>query len=1061
MTLSERLRPAFAPGIRQRGERYYESGAVQVEAAERSSVTARVRGRRDYRVRLRARNGKLGASCDCPHYAAGTYCKHIWATLRAVDEPRDAPAAAGQPPLAALDAGRGRAWRETLESLARDAESGLQPRWRTEPGVEFELAYRIDVAATLRSQRLTLDVGERRRDPGGEWGEFLPTSIRESEVVELQDRLDRELLAMLVGAEADSPRGRELGRYQLSDPLRRMVISLLCRSGRCRMRLPDGSESPPLRWDDAAPWEFWMAVRFDKRSDEFVVTGELRRGRRRRPLTDPVMLLSGGLAFFPDRASSLDDSGAFRWLGELRRAATLRVPRREADRLLRALLATRRTRPRLKLAPELRFEERRVDPRPVLNVRTSAPGRSARALECSLGFEYDGVVIEASAPGWAVWHGDGRRLYVRDEEAEARASEVLAKLELRAAPGVPTLALPPRRLPEVVRELLAAGWRVRAEGREYRSPAGFDLRVSSGIDWFDLEGGADFGSGRTVPLPRLLAALRAGKTEIELGDGSLGLLPEDWLARHGLLAELAEAHGDRLRFQKNQVALLDALLVSQPQADMDRAFKRARGALDGFDGIAPAEPTAGFNGRLRDYQRDGLGWLHFLREFGFGGCLADDMGLGKTVQVLALLEARRAARRSTARRRTPIPPSLVVVPRSLVFNWKEEAARFTPGLRVLDHTGSDRARDAAAFDDWDVVLTTYGTLRRDILLLREVRFDYAILDEAQAIKNPRTASAKAARLLQAAHRLVLSGTPIENHVGELWSLFEFLNPGMLGRAGVLRPGALSEIDDEQRGLLARALRPFILRRTKAKVARDLPPRIEQTLYCEPDPEQRALCDELRDHYRTELLQQVDRRGLARSKLKILEALLRMRQAACHPGLLDPERRDDASAKLDVLLPRLVEVIDEGHKALVFSQFTSFLGILRQRLDEQGLAYEYLDGRTRDRASRVGHFQQDPDCRLFLISLKAGGLGLNLTAAEYVFILDPWWNPAAEAQAVDRTHRIGQSRRVFAYRLITRDTIEERVIELQRRKRELADSIVTADEGLVGGLDRADLEELLR
>jgi SNF2 family DNA or RNA helicase len=401
----------------------------------------------------------------------------------------------------------------------------------------------------------------------------------------------------------------------------------------------------------------------------------------------------------------------------------------------------------------------------------------------------------------------------------------------------------------------------------------------------------------------------------------------------------------------------------------------------------------------------------------------------------------------------------VVVPRSLVFNWKREAERFVPGLRVVDHTGPSRARRLEDLPEADVVLTTYGTLRRDALLLKDARWDYAILDEAQAIKNPRTASAKAARLLDARHRLVLSGTPVENHLGELWSLFEFLNPGMLGRATHFRLDGRPP-DDEQRDVLARVLRPFILRRTKDKVARDLPPRTEQTLYCEPEREQRALCNELRDHYRNVLLEQVERRGLGRSRLRILEALLRMRQAACHPGLLDPARRDAPSAKLDVLLPRLEEVIDEGHKALVFSQFTSFLSILRERLDERQIPYEYLDGRTRDRAARVTRFQEDPACPLFLISLKAGGLGLNLTAAEYVFLLDPWWNPAAEAQAVDRTHRIGQSRRVLAYRLITRDTIEERVLELQGRKRQLADAIIAADNRLVATLGREDLEALL-
>jgi SNF2 family DNA or RNA helicase len=322
-------------------------------------------------------------------------------------------------------------------------------------------------------------------------------------------------------------------------------------------------------------------------------------------------------------------------------------------------------------------------------------------------------------------------------------------------------------------------------------------------------------------------------------------------------------------------------------------------------------------------------------------------------------------------------------------------------------------------------------------------------------------SAKATRVLKAQYRLALSGTPVENHLGELWSLFEFLNPGLLGSAvGFDRAGAAARSDEAAIGLLSRGLRPFILRRTKDQVAADLPPKSEQTIYCELERPQRALYDELRAHYRQALLDRpVNGSGAGKAKLQILEALLRLRQAACHPGLIDSSRSKDPSAKLDVLVPRLIEAVEEGHKTLVFSQFTSLLAILRARLDESGVAYEYLDGRTRDRQPRVERFQNDPDCRLFLISLKAGGLGLNLTAAEYVFLLDPWWNPAVEAQAIDRAHRIGQSRHVFAYRLIARDTVEERVLELQQRKQKLADAILSADGSLLSDLKREDLELL--
>jgi SNF2 family DNA or RNA helicase len=373
-----------------------------------------------------------------------------------------------------------------------------------------------------------------------------------------------------------------------------------------------------------------------------------------------------------------------------------------------------------------------------------------------------------------------------------------------------------------------------------------------------------------------------------------------------------------------------------------------------------------------------------------------------------------------------------------------------------------RANTLTDRSQFDLAVTTYGTLRRDILQLKEEPFDYAILDEAQAIKNSDSQAAKAARLISARHRLVMTGTPVENHLGELWSLFEFLNPGMLGRSETFKSfsGNGRAPAAEMVGLLARALRPYILRRTKEKVLKELPEKMEQTLYCELEGQQRKLYDELRNHYRDSLAQRIETQGLAKSKIQVLEALLRLRQAACHPGLLDKKQVKQSSAKLDTLLEQIRQVLEEGHKALVFSQFTSLLAIVRHQLDAQKIPYEYLDGKTRDRKAKVDHFQQNDDCKLFLISLKAGGVGLNLTAADYVFILDPWWNPAVESQAIDRAHRIGQTRRVFAYRLIARDTVEEKILELQKDKRQLAEAIVSADNSLIRKLTTEDLQLLL-
>jgi SNF2 family DNA or RNA helicase len=674
--------------------------------------------------------------------------------------------------------------------------------------------------------------------------------------------------------------------------------------------------------------------------------------------------------------------------------------------------------------------------------------------------------MEDTSFGSGVWLREERVYLLRDVGSENAARETLETLGLRqmdlrqsnrmhpnalhANRGRAPWRLAMKPMPRVVRHLLHSGWHVEAEGKACRQAGPVRVDVSSGIDWFELRAEVDYGDA-TLGLPQLLEASRRGDTMVPLGDGSFGLLPEDWLRRFAPLAGLGTRAAGYLRFRRNQAGLLDSFLAAQPDVEVDELFERARQGLRAFQGVRAARQPEGFVGQLRDYQREGCGWMEFLREFGFGGCLADDMGVGKTAQVLAVLESRRTEGKG---------PSLVVAPKSLMFNWRAEAARFTPRLRVLEHTGL--GRDVELIGQHDLILSTYGTLVRDAPQLADITFDYVVLDEAQAIKNASTVSAKAARLLRGEHRLALSGTPIENHLGELWSLFEFLNPGMLGEAKVLKlaGGLARDPGEEARQLLQQALRPFILRRTKQQVARELPAKTEQTIFCDLEATERHLYDELRQHYRESLLRRVQKQGLGRSKMHLLEALLRLRQAACHPGLLDARRVGDPSAKLDLLLQQLADLREEGHQALVFSQFTSLLAIVRSRLDNLGVKYEYLDGATRNRQAHVEAFQDDKGCSVFLISLKAGGVGLNLTAAEYVFFLDPWWNPATETQAMDRAHRIGQTRPVFAYRLIARDTVEEKVLDLQKTKRGLADAILGEDNSVIRDLKREDLELLL-
>ncbi len=1047
-----------------------------------------VQGTRRYHVRIERADDSFEVECTCPYYEREIVtCKHIWATFLAAEEqgylggPGDLPAHHLQevhpgpsPSVRPHHPQREEktpapSWEQQLHNLLGTMEVE-ENRSRNGSPPEREFVYLLEVHNTMASPRLTVEIAQRSRKMDGNWGKLKNQKIRVNEIANLRDPGDRRALAVLAGAREDLSYGYSRYYddsapfvYAIAQPLWDIVLPLMCATGRCFLhRSLTENEPAPLEWDDGDPWDLWLKITPEESTQRYLVSGVFRRTEQEMDLAQPALLVAGGLVFYDGRVARLRDFGAFGWVSHLRAHGSLQVPKKEAEPFLAELFRLPRW-PRLELPEELSFEEISCRPTPCLLIK---PGLrhswSRERLMGELRFEYEGTIVPHNRAAQGIYQRERRRLIRRDLQTEVGAEKRLIQLGFRrpywnaAEPG---LELMPDRLPKVIRALTSEGWRVEAEGKVYRTPSALRLEIKSNVDWFELHGGAQFGATR-VPLPKLLQALKRGESTVRLDDGALGILPEEWLKKYRLFAGLGTVKGNRLRFTKQQVGLLDALLASEPEMKADAFFERMREELYNFRGIEPADPPASFSGELRDYQREGLGWLYFLQRFGFGGCLADDMGLGKTMQVLALLESRResATAGSTTDRAKP-RPSLVVVPRSLVFHWKNEAARFAPRLRVLDHTGTARLKPGDHFDAYDVVITTYGTLRRDALQFKDASFDYCVLDEAQAIKNAGTLSAKAVRLLRADRRLALSGTPVENHLGELWSLFEFLNPGMLGSTAIFARAGRNP-DEPTRTLLARALRPFILRRTKGQVARELPPKTEQTIYCDLEPREKKLYDELRNYYRSRLLKGVEHDGMSHVKFLALEALLRLRQAACHPGLIDKSRVSEPSAKTDTLIAQLDQVLEEGHKALVFSQFTSLLAIVRNRLDRANIPYAYLDGRTRDRQARVEQFQNDPNPKLFLISLKAGGLGLNLHAAEYVYLLDPWWNPAVEAQAIDRVHRIGQTRHVFAYRLIARDTVEEKVLELQQSKRDLADSIITTDHSLIHNLTREDLEILL-
>lgn len=961
-------------------------------------------------------------------------------------------------------------WRQAIARAARalpesgDAFALAWPAGR-------RIAFQVDLAATLATGRLLVEVCCVDPRPDGTPGRERALALSLAELDRIPSPAERELLGRLFGARAVDPWGYDGDAYA-ARPLRaalrpeaaRDLVPALARSGALRLRQGTPPQlSSPLAWQEE-PWRFALRAQEAEQGSGWWIDGLLRRSDDTLDLQVPRLLLASSLVFGDDWAAPLEDGGGFAWIALLREQPRLFVSEAEQSAWLAALYSLPRL-PSLELPERLRPREAGARPEPGLVVGAAdAPTLRARQPPLALApfFRYGSVRVAAGDRRGRIFDPAHGALYRRDPEGESHLLARLTELGARTAPrvrGGRALELPAARFVEVAHALLSEGWQLEGDGGAIRRAPSPRLRIASGTDWFDVRGEVDFG-GATATLAEILAARRRGQRVVRLGDGSIGLLPQEWLARNLPWLELGDETAGALRFTRAQAPIVAAELAREAERDeaaviaTDAAFRRLRDKLLAGAAPEPAAPPRGFRGTLRPYQRIGLGWLRFLAETGVGGCLADDMGLGKTVQILALL----AGSRREAERR----PSLVVAPRTLLFNWRAEAARFAPRLELHEHHGAGRARSPDPLRSADLVLTTYDLLRRDVELLAGIDWRVVVLDEAQAIKNEKSLTARAARRLPARLRLAATGTPVENHLGELRSLFEFLNPGLLRRSSLFggRNATGFDLPEETRARLARALTPFLLRRTKAQVAPELPPRTEQTIHCELEGRQRRLYDELRDHYRRSLAERIRATGLAGARMHVLEALLRLRQAACHSGLLGPRAVEAASAKFEALLPRLEELVGEGHKALVFSQFTQLLALLRAELDRAGLAHAYLDGKTRDRAAAVAAFEAEEGLPIFLVSLKAGGTGLNLTAAGYVFLLDPWWNPAVEAQAIDRTHRIGQQKPVFAYRLIARDTVEERILDLQDRKRELAEALLAARTGPLSALAAEDLDFLL-
>ena len=697
-------------------------------------------------------------------------------------------------------------------------------------------------------------------------------------------------------------------------------------------------------------------------------------------------------------------------------------------------------------------------------------------LQGKLHFDYGGKRVTAGTASQkeSVWMADPTsptRYGTRDFQAEQSALGRLQRAGFTGPheDGVLQLAGQNSVLNFFARDYskIEREWKVILEERLEKSTAknieriepSFEV-ISSGQQWFDLDVAYKSSSGERFSAAEIQRLIRSGQSHSRLPNGKFAVIDT------GAVEELQEVlldcapqqHESGYRISNQQAGFLSAALkenaawqVKAPKDWRDKALQHS--------GEAKFEPPplGKLDDVLRPYQKHGVAWLDFLRKNRFGGILADEMGLGKTLQTLAFLK-------TVIERRSEKLPSMIVCPTSLVFNWVAEAVKFTPELKVLPIHGPKRQDQFAKIPEVDLVVTSYALIRRDAEQYRGIEFDTVALDEAQHIKNRQTQNAQAVKAIRARNKFVLTGTPIENSVLDLWSIFDFMMPGYLGSATDFKERyevpIARENNPEAKARLARRIRPFLLRRLKKEVAKDLPDKIEQVSYCELTPEQQEVYQQLLESSRNEINSAVGQQGLQKSRMVILTALLRLRQVCCDLRLLKLEKASESnSGKFEMFGELLQEVIDGGHRVLVFSQFTEMLGLLKEHLAAQSIEYSYLDGSTTDRAKVVQEFQSRANIPVFLISLKAGGVGLNLTGADTVIHFDPWWNPAVEAQATDRAHRIGQTKVVTSYKLITRGTVEEKILNLQNKKRELIQSTLAGEEQMAGGLTWEELQGL--
>lgn len=1032
--------------IFKQGLDYFKDGRVKIKQWDNFSVVATVHGTYPYVVRLSTDERSFDATCTCPY---NYICKHAVAVaLKVIDE---------QATSEQQSSPDGSNWREYFDKLIAiqrvDSDFSQEVRWK--------LIYIIHILENywnIRPVKVYM-----KKD--GTYGRIQEPSFNELSAqnvfrtsgdliaISYLERLQSQQSSVYYrGRLETSYLGFGLDAGQLFNLLRTSEIHVKNEDDTVGTRVRFGRKPWKLIFkllqDDDGNYAFQPFFRRDEEEIEINNTTNILT-------VNPIWFYRDGKLHYCDFPLSYSYIKSF-----IDEKLRIRLNKDEYQTFISEYLAKLPIFPYVEFPPGIEVTE--ID---TITGKRLYIEEMDDQLVVSLSLFYDDIEISYSQSNDQFLHYDTKSKKIirvhRDRAEEARIRDrVLDSGIIEDTPGLfyATFEEALEWLFDGLPGLAEEGFELMGEEslvrfRVKRADANFGVNISSETDWFDVELQLEF-DGEKVSLEELKKALKAQKKYVKLRNGSIARLPDKLVEKFHYLLNIGNVGDDSIRFSNHHLSFIDKLLAEADNKELDALSTEKLSKLETFETIKSYTVPENFNGDLRDYQKAGYDWLNFLGEFSFGGILADDMGLGKTIQALTLLmyEINNAPKKC----------NLIVAPTSVVFNWTREIERFTPDIKFLVHYGTRRSKDIRKIKRYPLILTTYGHLRRDIVFLKDIGFNYVILDESQNIKNPHSETSKAVRLLTAKNRLALTGTPVENNTMDLWSQFAFINPGLLGDQNFFKETFMRPIEREQNVQVASTLKrlifPFVLRRTKEDVAKELPPKVESIVYSPMSEEQEKIYDKWRKSYRDHIISEIESQGLNKSKFKVLEGLTKLRQVACHPGLIDTAYMD-ASGKFDALTEMVEEIISEDHKVLIFSQFVQMLQIIRKQFNLQNIPYAYLDGSTKDRESQVNDFQQNPDTKIFLISLKAGGTGLNLTAADYVIHYDPWWNPAVEMQATDRAYRIGQTRKVFAYKLISKDSVEEKIVKLQNQKRELVDSLISTEESFFKTLNKDDILDL--